>query len=428
MRPGRRGARAALDAAPSARGHRDCGRLRAGARWQPSWSPRCSVSRSLGVALALGLLLGAGNGVHGPHACSPSARAFAATSLARLHGPQRRGRGERRVSRLRPGGARAPVGLAAAQLVLSGRFGARGAPRADERVAPRRRRARHPPRPPDLWERAECPVLLPVQLRHADLDRDRHGAHPADRILRGLATLRQGTPGKLQMVFELLARLRQGPDPRDRRRGRARLPPAAGGDHRLLHPRGQLARLLPPPAARRAGQRRHQPDRWPWAWWSSSSPRATPSGCAAWVAISATSRDPWRCLLVRILFIPLNIVEELVKPITLALRLFGNIFAGVLMVYLLGLLFQAWAGASVDHRRPVAAGAHRHDQSGSSSTSSSSAASRPSSSCCSPSSTSARRARAPRVTGSAIGGGAHRADRGSGGDADVRLEGPDGSA
>lgn len=49
-------------------------------------------------------------------------------------------------------------------------------------------------------------------------------------------------------------------------------------------------------------------------------------------------------LVVRILFIPLNIVEELVKPITLALRLFGNIFAGVLMVYLLGLLFEAWAG------------------------------------------------------------------------------------
>jgi F-type H+-transporting ATPase subunit a len=40
----------------------------------------------------------------------------------------------------------------------------------------------------------------------------------------------------------------------------------------------------------------------------------------------------------RILLIPLNIIEELVKPITLSLRLFGNIFAGVLMVYLLTLL------------------------------------------------------------------------------------------
>ena len=41
----------------------------------------------------------------------------------------------------------------------------------------------------------------------------------------------------------------------------------------------------------------------------------------------------------RIVYIPLNIIEELVKPISLSLRLFGNIFAGFLMVYLLGLLF-----------------------------------------------------------------------------------------
>jgi F-type H+-transporting ATPase subunit a len=50
---------------------------------------------------------------------------------------------------------------------------------------------------------------------------------------------------------------------------------------------------------------------------------------------------------VRTLFVPLNIIEEVVKPITLALRLFGNIFAGVLMVYLLGLLFTAWATSGV---------------------------------------------------------------------------------
>jgi len=41
---------------------------------------------------------------------------------------------------------------------------------------------------------------------------------------------------------------------------------------------------------------------------------------------------------IRILFIPLNVIEEVVKPVTLSLRLFGNIFAGTLMVYLLGLL------------------------------------------------------------------------------------------
>ena len=52
----------------------------------------------------------------------------------------------------------------------------------------------------------------------------------------------------------------------------------------------------------------------------------------------------------RILFIPLNLVEEVIKPVTLSLRLFGNIFAGVLMVYLLSLWFQAavyWAPVSV---------------------------------------------------------------------------------
>jgi F-type H+-transporting ATPase subunit a len=52
----------------------------------------------------------------------------------------------------------------------------------------------------------------------------------------------------------------------------------------------------------------------------------------------------------RILFVPLNILEELIKPVTLSLRLFGNIFAGILMVYLLTLLFQAaiyWAPVSV---------------------------------------------------------------------------------
>jgi F-type H+-transporting ATPase subunit a len=43
--------------------------------------------------------------------------------------------------------------------------------------------------------------------------------------------------------------------------------------------------------------------------------------------------------------LPLNILEELVKPITLALRLFGNIFAGGIMLALIGLipLWGNWA-------------------------------------------------------------------------------------
>jgi F-type H+-transporting ATPase subunit a len=37
----------------------------------------------------------------------------------------------------------------------------------------------------------------------------------------------------------------------------------------------------------------------------------------------------------RIIFIPLNVLEEAVKPATLALRLFGNIFAGAVMIGLI---------------------------------------------------------------------------------------------
>jgi F-type H+-transporting ATPase subunit a len=38
---------------------------------------------------------------------------------------------------------------------------------------------------------------------------------------------------------------------------------------------------------------------------------------------------------------PINLVEELVKPFTLALRLFGNIFSGTILIALIG-LFPAW--------------------------------------------------------------------------------------
>ena len=45
------------------------------------------------------------------------------------------------------------------------------------------------------------------------------------------------------------------------------------------------------------------------------------------------------------LLIPINIIEEIAKPLTLALRLFGNIFSGVIMVSLIGLFpaFILWA-------------------------------------------------------------------------------------
>jgi len=39
--------------------------------------------------------------------------------------------------------------------------------------------------------------------------------------------------------------------------------------------------------------------------------------------------------------LPINIIEEIVRPVTLALRLYGNIFSGVVMVSLIA-LFPAW--------------------------------------------------------------------------------------
>jgi len=45
------------------------------------------------------------------------------------------------------------------------------------------------------------------------------------------------------------------------------------------------------------------------------------------------------------LLLPLNVLEELIKPVTLALRLFGNIFAGGIMLSLITLipLYALWA-------------------------------------------------------------------------------------
>lgn len=37
----------------------------------------------------------------------------------------------------------------------------------------------------------------------------------------------------------------------------------------------------------------------------------------------------------RAIYVPLNVLEELVKPVTLALRLFGNVFAGAVMIGLI---------------------------------------------------------------------------------------------
>ena len=49
--------------------------------------------------------------------------------------------------------------------------------------------------------------------------------------------------------------------------------------------------------------------------------------------------------IVGVIFMPINVVEELAKPISLSLRLFGNIFAGGILVALIGLFppYVLWA-------------------------------------------------------------------------------------
>jgi len=40
-------------------------------------------------------------------------------------------------------------------------------------------------------------------------------------------------------------------------------------------------------------------------------------------------------VIARVVFIPLNLIEELTKPVTLSMRLFGNIFAGAAIIGLI---------------------------------------------------------------------------------------------
>lgn len=49
----------------------------------------------------------------------------------------------------------------------------------------------------------------------------------------------------------------------------------------------------------------------------------------------------------RVIFTFLNIIEEIVKPVTLALRLFGNLLAGLLMIYVISLLLPPVLAAPV---------------------------------------------------------------------------------
>lgn len=57
---------------------------------------------------------------------------------------------------------------------------------------------------------------------------------------------------------------------------------------------------------------------------------------------------PWKVLKGHVtLLMPINVVEEIAKPISLSLRLFGNIFAGGILVGLIALLGQSFGPAAM---------------------------------------------------------------------------------
>lgn len=59
------------------------------------------------------------------------------------------------------------------------------------------------------------------------------------------------------------------------------------------------------------------------------------------IGASIFPEKPGADIPIRVVFTFLNVLEEIIKPVTLALRLFGNIFAGGIMLALIGGLV-AW--------------------------------------------------------------------------------------
>ena len=147
---------------------------------------------------------------------------------------------------------------------------------------------------------------------------------------------RRGCPGKLQLFFETVVdQVNQLVESTVGPAGRAHR--AAGGDPVPVHPDRQLARgdpehptggteYLPSPTAQRQPDLRHGADRHRHR---ARRRRSGPGACAD-TSSTTSSRFPF--------FFPINVIEEITKPITLALRLFGNLFAGTLMLLLIAAL------------------------------------------------------------------------------------------
>jgi F-type H+-transporting ATPase subunit a len=103
------------------------------------------------------------------------------------------------------------------------------------------------------------------------------------------------------------------------------------------------------------------PSPWRWSCWCwSSATRSAPRAPAA----TCTSGSPRRSVANPLLWIPnivLNFVELLAKPVSLGMRLFGNMFAGELLFMLIALLGLHGPARSGRQHRRLRARLHRPD-------------------------------------------------------------------
>ena len=150
-----------------------------------------------------------------------------------------------------------------------------------------------------------------------------------------------GVPGGVQLFWEAITVQTARPDRgRDRHEDRA-VRAAARGDAVRVHPDRQLAlrvsravhRLVTAPFTN-CSSRPHPTSTSCWRWLCSCSSATTRQASGA----AAPSGTHGKLLKGHVtLMAPINLVEELAKPISLSLRLFGNIFAGGILVALIAL-------------------------------------------------------------------------------------------
>ena len=195
-----------------------------------------------------------------------------------------------------------------------------------------------------------CPTVRhDVQRRHDHGHRD----HRGDRHRAGVLPAGQGhLDGRARRRAAVLGGADHPDAPadrgRDRHEGRA-VRAAAGGRALRVHPGLQLAggasgavRRLRRRRGRAATSRR--PRTSTSCWRSPCSCSSATTRRASGAAASSATRS--KVVKGHVAFLaPINIVEELAKPISLALRLFGNIFAGGILVALIAMFpwYIQWA-------------------------------------------------------------------------------------